>query len=228
MTTVRMNANAIGGTINLSNTGSVTVPTDGIVTVDVRDAPFLLAAGAAYINTVSRYFGVPVAPAAATAGRLVASTALANGTLSIAHQPDVPRQGVLRIDPGTSAITAGSVTTSYTANDGTATVDTVSAVMPGTTVVSSITSKGILVLSSVVVAGIVGGASPLVQLNDTNSLSVPVDPGFTDFAPVLGLLDGAAHGQSAVASSAASFTPSTAPNGTHTFGMYYNCTVPIV
>jgi hypothetical protein len=56
----------------------------------------------------------------ATAGRIVASVALANGALAIANQPDTARQVDARVDPGAAAITAGTLTVTYAANDGTA------------------------------------------------------------------------------------------------------------
>ena len=225
MTTVKMNAVAIGGTINLPNTGNVFVPADGIITVDSNDVPFLLRAGATYINTRNKTATL-TSPLAATAGRLVASTALSNGTKTIAHQPDVPRQAVLRIDPGTSAITAGNVAMNYIANDGSTVTDNVSLIMPGTTVVSTNTSRGVLNLNSVIVTALAGGASPEMQVNDTNSLSVPVDPGFVDFAMVTEYVDAVPEGQVSVASSAGSFTPSTTPNGTHTYGAFYSYNAP--
>lgn len=227
MAQVKMNALPIGGTLVLENSGTVVVPSDGIITVDSCDASVLLRLGASYINSLSKYYAFPAAPRVASAARLVASTTLSNGTKAVANQPDVPRQGVLVIDPGTSAITAGTVAVPYIANDGTNQTDTISAVTGASTILSTVTSKGILSLSPIVVAGIVGGASPGVQLNDTNSLSVPVDAGFVDFSVTQGLVDAVATGNSAVASSAASYTPSTAPNGTHTFGAYYKYTMPV-
>ncbi len=226
MSTVRMNALPIGGLLNLQYSGAIQVPADGLITVDSRDAPTLLGMGASYVNVITRTATLNGAPIAASAAKLVASTALSNGTKAVANQPDVPRQGVLVIDPGTSAITAGTVKIPYTANDGTAQTDTVSCVMPGTTIVSTLTSKGILVLSPIVVAGIVGGASPGVQLNDTNSLSLPVDGGFVDFSLFKTYADGASNGQVSVASSAASWTPSTTPNGTHTYSAQYTYVMP--
>jgi len=227
MTTVRMNVSAIGGLIQLPYTGSIVPAADGTAIVDSRDAPVLLAAGATYMTVVTRRQAA-TAPLAATAGRLVASTALSNGALSVANQPDVPRQGVLRVSPGTSAITAGQIAIPYLANDGTSQTDVVSLVMPGTTVVSTITSKGILVLSAPVVSGLVGGASPLVQINDTNSLSMMVDPGFVDFSVLREDSGTLNEGQVAVASSAASLTPSTTPNGTISYNVYYSYVAPSV
>lgn len=226
MATTKMSVANIGGTISLSYTGKIVTPADGVVTVDVRDAPALLAAGANFIYTTTRR-STFTTPVAATAGRLVASTSLANGTLSVANQPDVPRQGVLVVNPGTSAITAGTASIPYIANDGSNQTDSISLVMPGTTVVSTLTSKGIMHLSPVIVTGLVGGASPLVQVNDTNSLSVTVDQGFVDFTMVQELADSTTEGQVSVASTAASFTPSTAPNGTHSFTAVATYNVPM-
>lgn len=225
MTTVRMNATAIGGQINLAYTGNVIVPSDGIITVDVRDAPNLLAAGASYINLVTKR-STFTSPAAATAGRLVASTALSNGTKAVANQPDVPRRGLLVIDPGTTAITAGNVAIPYVANDGSNQTDNVSCIMPGTTIVSTLTSKGILVLSPVIVTGLVGGASPKVQLNDTDALAMIVDPGFVDFALLRTDLDGVYNSGGTVATTAASVTPTSAPNGTKSYSMFYDYLMP--
>lgn len=221
MSTVKLNASAIGGMIQLSQTGNVVVPADGIITVDVRDAPALLANGATYINSTARRTAI-TAPRAASAGRLVASTALSNGTKSIANQPDVPRQGILVVDPGTSAISAGNVAVAYVANDGTTTTDNISAITPASTIASTTTSKGIAILNSLVVTAIAGGASPGVQLNDSNSLSMMVDPGFVDFTVTGEFVDTTSEGQVAVASGAASLTPSTTPNATHNYTVYYN------
>jgi hypothetical protein len=223
MATVRMNAAAIGGTIYCQNTGPVTVPSDGIITVDSRDAAQLLLVGASYINARTGQATITT-PAAATAARLVASTALSNGTKTIANQPDVPRPGALRIDPGGGTITAGNVALTYTANDGTTQVDNLSAIT--TALFTQGTSKGIISLTSVITTGIVGGTSPLMQVDTTAALSVPVDPGFVDFAILRENVDGTSEGQVAVASSAASFTPSTAPNATHSYGVFYGYTMP--
>jgi hypothetical protein len=64
-----------------------------------------------------------------SAGVTVASTSLTAGTLTIAAQTDVPRQLAAIIYPGTTSITAGSLVYTYTANDSTAQVDTLSLVM---------------------------------------------------------------------------------------------------
>jgi hypothetical protein len=216
MATVKMNASAIGGTIQTQFSGNVTVPVDGIITVDQRDAIDLLRAGAVFYQASTRYSYVG-APAAGAAGKFVASTAFANGTLTIAAQPDVPRLASIRVDPGTSAITAGNVAVSYIGNDGQTITDNVSAVTGATTVVSTNTSRGVVHINSVVVTGVAGGTSPQVQMDSLNSLALPVDPGFVDFTALKATVDNADSGIASVQSTAACITPSTAPNGTHTF-----------
>jgi hypothetical protein len=189
----------------------------GVISVRGIDAPSYIQMGAKLINSRIIDQSQPVAPRAASAGRLVASTSLANGTLSIANQPDVPRQGVLVVDPGAAAITAGNAAITYVANDGTTVTDTKSLVTPTSTIASQTTSKGIVSLTSVIVTAVAGGSSPKIQLNDTNSLSMLVAPNYSSFAIRQAYVDGVANGSSAVASSAASYTPSTTPNGTHTY-----------
>jgi hypothetical protein len=226
--TVLMNLSAIGGTVFLQSTGVVNVPASGLVTVNSADATDLLRRGATYVNSNVVYQKTDAAPRAASAGRLVASTSLANGTLTIANQPDVPRIGLLYVDPGTSAITAGVATINYTANDGTTQVDVLTCVTPASTVASTNTTKGIVFLNSVVVTGLAGGATPLVQLNDTNALSIIVTPNFSSFTLLRLNADGVSIGSVSVNSSAASVTPSTTPNATHTFAFFASFNSPDV
>ena len=184
MTTVVMNASAIGGTLNLPFTGQVVVPANGIITVDARDGLDLLRDGATYVRTYQRatYFQ---SPRNGSAGRIVASTALANGTLTIANQVNVPRQLSVLLQNGAGApVTAGNLALTYVANDGTVQVDNFSCVLASSGTATISTSKGVQVMtaSAAIVTGIVGGSSPNVQIADTNSLSAYVNPGFAGFA----------------------------------------------
>jgi hypothetical protein len=218
MATVKMNAAAIGGTIQLAFSGSVTVPADGLITVDQRDAIDLLRAGATYITAQTRrdYVGIPIAGAV---GQFVASAAFGNGTLTIAAQPDVPRLASVRVWPGTSPISAGNIAVNYIGNDGLTITDNFSAIGVASAAVSSNLSRGLVHLNSVIVTGVSGGASPGVQMDSLNSLAMIVDPGFVDFSGVQAFVDTLASGIVSVQSSAACITPSTAPNGTHAFSL---------
>ena len=228
MATVRMNVSALGGPMFLAytNNGGQVVPgSDGTVIVDTRDVPTLLAAGAVYVNQVARWQTISPGPLAATAGRIVASTTLANGTLTIAHQPDLPRQIAAVAAFGSVAITGGQLVLSYPANDGTAQVDTYALTgVTASTGVTYTTTKGALKLTSAVVSGLTGPANAGIQINDTNSLSLLVNPGFQDITVLKEIDNGADVTIGTVASSAASITPSTTPNGTISFGFAFTYT----
>ncbi len=226
MSTLVLDASAIGGTIQLPWTGSVFVPASGRVTVDQRDVSVALAMGMSYVRTVSAYQALAAAPRVASAGRIVASTSLANGTLSIANQPDVPRVLALRSDTGTSAITAGVATAIYKANNGLTVTDAINLVAPASSLTTTNTSFGVVSLTSLIVTGLVGGTSPKIQLNDTNAFSMQVPPGFAAFAGVSEVTDGTAAGVGTVSSTAASIVPSTTPNATHTYAWYFNYSAP--
>lgn len=218
MMQVKMNAGNIGGLLQLPYSGNTPVPADGIVTVDSRDAPDLLRMGANYVSvaTRSQYIAAPILGAV---GQIVASTAFSNGTKTIANQPDRTRLSSVRVDPGTLAITAGNVAVNYVATDGTTQIDNISAITAASTIVSTNLSKAANFFNSVVVTAVAGGASPQLQVDTLNSLGLAVDPGYVDFAIADLKVDGADSGVSSVQSSAAAFTPSTAPNGTHNYNV---------
>ena len=98
--------------------GTYTPAADGSYTVDGRDVPPLLAQGFNYVKSLTNFYTTPIAPLAATVGRVVASGALSNGTVAISNQPDVMRPVTVEVGTGTAAITAGNVAVTYTGNDG--------------------------------------------------------------------------------------------------------------
>lgn len=226
MSTVKMNASAIGGLIQTAFSGNIQVPTDGVVTVDSRDAITLLTKGATYINAVTRSARIS-APIAGAVGQIMASAAATNGTKTIANQPDVARLCSVRIDPGTTAITAGNVAVTYLAVDGSTQVDNLSAVTGVTTISSQNLSKGMVHANSIVITGMAGGASPGIQVDTLNALGVAVDSGYVDFSVVALKVDDADSGLVSTSSAAASFTPSTTPNGTHNYDVWYSYNGPV-
>lgn len=216
MASVTLNAAAVGGTIQTSGSGTIIVPTNGLIVVNSSDVPDLLKIGCTYVNIRVVQTTMPI-PRAATAARVVTSTSLSNGTVAIANQPDCPRVCALAVATGTSAITAGTTAMVYTANDGTTQTDTFSLVAAASSATTTNTSKGVVHLTSVTTAGLVGGASPGVQVNDTNILSMIVDTGFVNFLALKESVDGADETIGTVTTSAASISPTTAPNGTHNY-----------
>src|ERR1700747_3183159 len=126
MALIKMNVSAIGGTIQTPSTGVLVADSAGNIVVDSRDAVDILRAGGSFVNSINIWYPVTPAPAAGAVGRIVASATLANGSATIANQPDYPRMCSFRVDPTTGTITAGQAVLTYIANDGTTQVDTLS------------------------------------------------------------------------------------------------------
>lgn len=203
-----------------------TVGADGTVTVDPSDVPALLRAGYVYVTNAFRWVDLFKGVVAASAALLVASAALSNGSKAVAAQPDVPRQGQAIVIPGTTAITAGSLTLTYIANDGTVVADALDLTTALSTTKTLTTSKGLVHLTSAVVAGLVGGTSPTYQVGTNNTLALPVDPGFQGFAVVKANVDGADEAVGTVTASGGLISPTTAPNATHTYSFGYTYLSP--
>ncbi len=207
------------------NTGLVAANSDGTFTVDVRDIPFAYGAGYVPARTEHRFYYTPGAVASASAGLLFASAALSNGTKSIAANVDVMREVKAVVLPGTTAITAGTLTLTYDANDGTASqVDALDLTTALSTTKTVAASKGVLRMRSQIVTGLTGGSSPTFYIGSTAAIAVPVAPGAQDTAIVSEWLDNAivTVANAGTISTAGIYTPNTAPNATHTFGVSYN------
>jgi hypothetical protein len=240
---IKLSVKNLGGGPIYTNGGGPYVPaSDGTITVNSSDVANLIAAGAQYINSRSAVYTLPAMPLAASSTQFVASTTLANGTLTIAHQPDVMRQGQVVVFPGTANITAGNVAVTYAANDGTAAqVDNFSLIMAGTTAASAgatlATSKGIMSLTSVVVTALAGGTSPTVEMGTNNYLAMPVDPGFVDFVEVqewiinttatTGVTAATHEANGTTIASGGLIAPSVAPAATASYSFGYTYTSPV-
>jgi hypothetical protein len=240
--TVKMFApTGAGGMIETANSGNVFVATDGTVSVNPADVKDLMALGYQFALTTHDWYTTPCAPAAASAAVTVASAALSNGSLTIAAQPDVPRQLQAIVNPGTTAISAGNLALSYTANDGAPQVDNFSLVMvagaaAGTIKATFQTSKGVEHLASAVVSGVVGGTTPAIQIGTNALLALPVSPRFQDFAvtketaiavaATSGLSTGTDETVGTVTASGGLIAPTTAPDGTHALSFGYNYVSP--
>jgi hypothetical protein len=225
MTTVQLAGNGFGGVIQ-GNYGNYQAAADGTFTVDGRDAPPLIALGMAYVlhNNVS--YTLPLAPAAASVGAIVASGALSNGTVAVTAQPDTMRPVNVEVGTGTGAITAGSVAVTYVGNDGQSGTDTLSLACGASTSVTQGLSRGVVTISSIAVSGVVGGTSPWLRFSRTAAVSLPVGPGAVDFVVNREYDAGATIAVGALATALGSITPTTAPNGTVTYSFNYGYTAP--
>lgn len=183
MSTIRMGGGP-GGVVQ-GQYGSYTPSVaDGFYTVDVRDVPQLLSAGLTLLRAGGELTIINSARAA-SAGRIVASAALSNGNLTIANQPDVPRQlNIIMGQTGTSTITAGTVSITYVGSDMASHTDVFSAasVPPAAGVITLPLSRPVVSLSTPVVGGMAGGSTPYVRIDDTNFIGLPSDPNANAFA----------------------------------------------
>ena len=207
------------------NSGSVAENSDGTFSIDPRDTIYAFGAGYVPARTEVR-FHTSSAPAVASAGLCFASASLANGTLAVAANVDVMRQVQALVFPGTTAITAGNLALTYDANDGTvAQVDNLSLITALSTTLTLTASKGVLRMRSQIVTGLTGGTSPTIYIGTTAAVAVPVPEGAQDLTIVSEFLDAAvvtvANAGTLTTAPLGVYTPHTAPNATHNFGIGY-------
>lgn len=229
MPTVQLAGNGFGGVVQ-GNFGNYQAASDGSFTVDARDAPSLLAQGMAYVKQTSRAYALPLAPAAASVGGLLASGALSNGSVSLTTQPDTMRPVNFEWGTGTTAITAGTAVITYTGNDGVVGSDTISLVTALSTANTVALSRGVqsIAASGIVISGLVGGTSPWRRVSTTAGLAVPVDPNAVDFVVNREYDAGATIAVGALISTVlGGITPTTAPNATVTYSFNYSYLSPV-
>lgn len=225
MSTIQLAGNGFGGLVQ-GNFGTYQAGTDGTFTVDTRDAPPLLVLGMAYTQHNNSSYTLPLAPAAAAIGAIVASGALSNGTVAVTANPDTMRPVDIEIGTGTTAITAGNLAVTYVGNDGLVTTDNFSAIAALSTSTTVTTSKGVVSISAIAVTGLVGGTAPWRRLSTKAQVSLPVQPGAVDFVVNREYDAGATVAVGALATALGSITPTTAPNATVTYSFAYSYTAP--
>ena len=191
----------------------------GISTADITD---LLNDGATYATLRTRVH-TPGIVAVASATVIVASGALSNGSMTIAAQPDCPRQLAVVMNSG-ATITAGTLTLVYNNTEGQPSTDAFSLAVTGSVASTFVTSQGCSHLTSGTVAGLAGGTSPNIKVGTNNVLALPADLGQSSLTVFYASVDGAADSALPTQSAANGhlITPATAPNGTHTYSFGYN------
>ena len=236
--TVRMFApSGVGGLIQAPN-GTYIVGSDGTTTVNAADVQALQALGFQFaVSQHESYFTAAAAAASATA--VVSSVALSNGTLTIAAQPDVPRQLQAVVFPGTLPITAGVLTMTYTAIDGTTQVDALSMVMgsqaAGTAGGTLQTTKGVEHLTSAVITALAGGAAQNgIEIGTNTYLGLPMPPRYVDMAVTKetkvtmtgGFPIPSDEAVGTVVASSGLISPTVSPDAQHSFIFDYNFVSP--
>lgn len=188
-----------------------------ITNIAAGDIGSLVRNGCVYAIPGVNFYQLPAAPAAASVAAYVASVALANGTLTLAAQPDVMRQVQIVVGAGTAAISAGVLALTYFASDGTSTVDPLPLATAASGTTTLMSSKGVMKLTTAIVTGLAGGASPYIFAGSNGNLALPLP--LVSTSAVIGK---ETNTGSDVAVGSVSpggvWTPHAAPNGTITFG----------
>jgi hypothetical protein len=200
--------------------------TDGSITIDTRDIAVAMNAGFLPAFTRVRNYQTAHAPAAASSSTIVSSVTMVNGSLTIAAQPDQSRQLQFVVSTGTVSITAGTLVVGpYTANDGSTQTDNISLAAVGSAAATFTTTKGVLKIQGAQLLGLLP-ASGINQtiIGGTNAvISVPIGAHSQDVTILKEELDGADQSgtNAGTLTNAGLYTPHTAPNGTHLYGLDY-------
>jgi hypothetical protein len=211
----------------------------GIANVQAGDVNSLENAGWVYAIQRHGIRNTAGAPVAASASVTVSSVTLTPGgfSLTIAAQPDSPRQIQAVLNAGGGTMTAGSLIWTYVANDGTTTTDTFSFIgATGANTYAS--SKGVEVLQTATVTPSTGGTTPGIMVGTNGYLAVPLDPGFVSWAltkamritPTNGSLGLSVPADETVSTtltlSTGLYTPATTVDGTHQYSAGYSYVMP--
>lgn len=192
----------------------------GRFTINAGDIKAALDAGFIYAPSPVKYY-YAASPLAASATRIVSSVAATNGTLTIAAQPDCPRPIQFVFAPGTTAVTAGTLTLVYVATNGQTVTDVLSLVTPLSTSATLASTQGVASLTSATIAGLTGGTSPGIEGGVTASIALPGDPLAQDFVVFKEIVDGLNETVGTVVAASGFIAPTTAPNGTHSYSFGY-------
>lgn len=168
------------------------------------------------------------APATAALTGLVNTADVANGALTIAAQPDVPRKLQIRIVDANSSISAGTLTLSGTGPSGEALPDQVINLAGGT---RTITTDRAYATFSGTVAGLAGAATgDTLGIGPASALGLPGQktPASSSFAVHKASVDNVDEAVGTVDAPAGTIVPTTAPNGTRNFNFWFTYAVTVV
>jgi len=161
------------------------------------------------------------APIAADLTTIKAAADVANGTITIAAQPDYPRKLQVRIVDANSSISAGSLVLVGVGARGQAVTQTI-ALAGGTRTVT--TDDAYATLTSGTVSGLTGAASgDTLGIGPATALGLPglKTPVPTTFAVHKANVDNANETVGTVDATAGTIAPTTAANGTHSYEFWF-------
>jgi hypothetical protein len=166
------------------------------------------------------------APIAAELISIKAAATPANGAITIAAQPDYPRKLQVRVvlgTPGTTNITAGTLTLVGTNAAGQTVTEVVSLVTAVTVTLQS--ANAYAQLTSGTVAGYVAsgsGTGNTLGLGVSAQLGLPLPAGFSVLNVFKENVDNANEAVGTIDYVAGTVSPTTAPNASHNFDFWYS------
>lgn len=181
----------------------------------------------AYLNTLvgdlnanageadSAYFGAPIA---AELVSIKAAAIAAAGSITIAGQPDWPRKLQVRIVV-TTPITVGTLTLTGISNTGQTVTEVISLVQASTITLQ--TANAYAHLTSGVVSTLTGGGDGTLGIGVSAQLGLVLPPGFTNLSVFKENVDNANEAVGTVDTVAGTVSPTTAPNATHNYSLFY-------
>lgn len=215
-----------GGSIDDAQAGMVAAASKA--DADSTDAATVANATATNVAEARSFCVRYEAPIAADLVTIKAAADVANGAITIAAQPDYPRKLQVRIVDANSSISAGNLTLVGVGPSG----EVVGQVIPlagGTRTVVTDQAYASIDPSSAV-AGLVGAATgDTLGIGPSAALGLPGQktPGSTTFAVHKANVDNANEAVGTVDATAGTVTPTTAPNGTHTYQFWYTAAVTV-
>lgn len=205
-----LEAQRVAGTIDLEWTGDAEYETSGLTT----GGPSGSEVRSAHVRVT--------APLAAAADNIVAAIdPVADGALTIAAQPDVPRKLTLTIVDADASISAGIATIVSTGPSGESQTEVVS--LTGGSAVKT-TTKAHGKIASITVSGVVGAAAgDTLSVGVSAALGLPgrKTPLAAGFAVHKANVDQVDEAVGTVDATAGTIVPTTAPNGAKHFDFWY-------
>jgi hypothetical protein len=216
--TLRAPPGSNGATVQ-TGYGVYIVGNDGSVAVDSRAVSALLGAGFTYFRSGAGHARY-TAPLAADLVSIVAAAAAAAGAVVIAAQPDYPRKLQVRLVRTSGDIASGTLTLVGTNAQGQPITEVVSLVTAGASLTIK-TANAYAHLTSGTVSALTGTYSYTLGIGAAADLGLPLPPAFQDLAVFKENVDAADETVGTIDGVAGTVSPTTAPNGTHSFDFFF-------
>jgi hypothetical protein len=170
-------------------------------------------------NSLSSLQARITSPIAAELVSISAAAIATNRALTIAGQPDYPRKLQVR-QVIVTAITAGILTIVGINNAGQTITETVSLIASATQTLKTV--NAFAHVTSATVSGLVGGGDGTLGIGVAADLALSIPATFSGLQVFKANVDNADEAVGTVDTAAGTISPTTAPNGTHSYTFYYS------